>query len=69
MQCQSVYQLQGFAKLNVNYLRDLGAVELCFGTTSRRPMKNLKGWIIGEGARLSDMTIGSTQDNFSKVRQ
>ena len=39
---------QGFVKVSVNYLINLGVVELIFGNASCRPEVNLQGCIVGE---------------------
>ena len=65
----SVCPSQGFAKLNVNHLRDLGVVELGFGKSCRRPMINLQGCIFCEGTKLLTMIIGVDGVKFSKVHQ
>ena len=61
--------IKGLAKHNVNHLRDLGVIELGFRNASRRPMINLLVCIVGEGARLSVMSIGPARVKFSKVHQ
>ena len=63
-QCLSVCPIQGFSKLNVNHLRDLGVVELGFGNTSRRPMINFQRRTVGEGNKLSQMSIRTAQIIF-----
>ena len=67
--CPSVCPSQGFAVFNVNHKRDLRLVELAFGKSCRRPKINLQGCVVGEGARLSSMPIGSTRVKISKVHQ
>ena len=56
---------RGFTVFNVNHKRDLGVIELGFRNSSRRPVINLQGDIVGEGGRLSTMTIGTARDKFS----
>ena len=65
----SVRPSQGFEELNVDHKIDFGVVELGFGNGSTRPMINLQWLIVGEGARLSTMTIKMDQGKFSKVHQ
>ena len=50
---------------NVNNLKSIGAVGLCSGIASRRPLINLQRHIVCEGARLSTLTIRSAQVKFS----
>ena len=65
----SVYLSQGFAKVSVNYLRNLAVVELSFENPNSRPAINLHGCIVGEEVRFSAMTIGRARGKFSKVHQ
>ena len=60
----SVRSSQGFAELNDNCSRDLGAVELGFGIANRKTTKNFHGCTVVEGARLSTKTIGSALGKF-----
>ena len=58
-----------YPKILIFKIKIFCVVEFFSGIASSRPMINFQGCVVGGGTRLSTMTIGLAQDEFSKFHQ